>query len=407
MKLLGLLLLLLTASATNAQIGGKICIGATDSIYSKTLGEIRPFSVYVPDSETGTERYPTIYVLDGEDNFQSVVAIVKHLSTTGSCPAMIVVGISSIDRNRDFTPTHFVDPQNTNGTTNSGGGELFTTFLEKELIPHIESKYKTSPFRMFIGHSFGGLMVINTLVKHTSLFNAYVAIDPSMWWDNKKLLNESSTTLSSTTYPGKTLYLAIANTMEKGMDTVAVKKDSTFSTAQIRSALELKRYLTSNKQNQLRSKQKYYDDESHPTIPLIAEYDAIRFIFDCYKFNFYMSDLDENADVAKRLDVRLDTHYKEASKQLGYIISPPEEMVGSIGNSLLERGINTDLAGRLLKMNTLYYPKSFDANSSLGDYYAAIGHKVNAIQMYKKALTINDSPQVRQKLENLQTKQIK
>lgn len=90
-------------------------------------------------------------------------------------------------------------------------------FIEKELIPYIDASYHTQPYRMLIGHSFGGLTVINTLIHHKDIFNSYISIDPSMWWDHERLLKESQAALKSVSFEGKSLYLGIANTMEDGM----------------------------------------------------------------------------------------------------------------------------------------------------------------------------------------------
>ena len=135
---------------------------------------------------------------------------------------------------------------------NSGGGENFISFIEKELMPHIDSLYPTAPYRILIGHSVGGLTVMNTLIHHTNLFKAYVSIDPAMSWDNQKLLKEAKKALATNTYSGVSLFLGIANTMNEGMDTIKVKKDTTKSTEHIRSIFELRNYLNSNKQNQLK-----------------------------------------------------------------------------------------------------------------------------------------------------------
>ena len=80
-------------------------------------------------------------------------------------------------------------------------------------MPHIDSLYPTAPYRMFIGTSFGGLTVMNTLIHHTNLFNAYVAIEPTMYWDNQKLLKEAKKTLANTNYSGVSLFLGIANSL--------------------------------------------------------------------------------------------------------------------------------------------------------------------------------------------------
>ena len=109
---------------------------------------------------------------------------------SGRWPEMIVVGITNTNRDKDLKPTI----TNLDGVVdlNSGGGGNFMNFIENELIPHIDSIYPTAPYRIFSGHSLGGLTVINTLLNNTQLFNAYIAIDPSLWWNNQTLLGTST-----------------------------------------------------------------------------------------------------------------------------------------------------------------------------------------------------------------------
>ncbi len=177
---------------TNAwsQRDNKIVIGTIDSIYSKILNELRKLWISLSASigrgrVTADVQYPVIYLLDGNGHFQSVAALLKQFSTIGNSisPEMIIVGIMNTDRTRDLSPTHFTlgpDGKTMPGMRSSGGGEKFTVFIQHELIPHIDSLYPAAPYRMFIGHSLGGLLVMNTFVNHRELFNAYVAIDPSM-----------------------------------------------------------------------------------------------------------------------------------------------------------------------------------------------------------------------------------
>ena len=140
------------------------------------------------------KNYLVVYLLDGDAHFSSVVGMIQQLSSVNGntlVPKMIVVGIPNTNRTRDLTPTKAqLDPPFMDSTmvANTGGGEKFISFIEKELIPKIDSEYPTEPYRAFIGHSFGGLTVMHTLVHKPEMFNAYVAIDPSMSWDNQKLL---------------------------------------------------------------------------------------------------------------------------------------------------------------------------------------------------------------------------
>jgi predicted alpha/beta superfamily hydrolase len=136
----------------------KIVIGKIDSVNSTVLKENRKIWVYLPNTEPNNkQRYPVLYLLDGEGHFQSVAGMIQQLSQVNGntiLPEMIVVGIPNTDRTRDLTPTHIVSdlPMMDSGfSKNTGGGENFAAFMEKELIPYIDSKYQTQPFRLLVG----------------------------------------------------------------------------------------------------------------------------------------------------------------------------------------------------------------------------------------------------------------
>jgi predicted alpha/beta superfamily hydrolase len=286
-----IIFLFLALSFTGVQTikDNHIIMGHTDSIYSKILNEKRKIRIYLPTSATNTtlakHHYPVVYLLDGDVNFTSVTEIIQQLSGLNenrTCPEMIVVGITNTNRTRDLTPTNSlfgpVDKRDT-GFKTSGGGEKFIAFIEKELMPHIDSLYPASPYKILIGHSLGGLIAMDILINHNSMFNAYVLIDPSMWWDQKKLLNQAQQVLKQKTFKGKALFLGIANTMPPGMDTIEVRKDTSGNTQHIRSILELADIFKSNPANGLNFKYKYYNDENHNSVQTIATYDALHFLF--------------------------------------------------------------------------------------------------------------------------------
>jgi predicted alpha/beta superfamily hydrolase len=193
------------------------------------------------------------------------------------CPRMVIVGIPNTVRSRDLTPTQV----KSTGADSSfhrptGGGEAFTEFLAKEVIPYIEKNYPVSQERILVGHSLGGLMVINTLIKHPALFDKYVAIDPSLWWDNHKPLSEYQRALAASDLSKKALFIAVANTVE--MDTANAMLDTLERTDHFRSIIQFTKTLRTTKSG-LDWKYKYYDDEGHSSVPMLAEYDALHFLY--------------------------------------------------------------------------------------------------------------------------------
>ena len=373
-----------------------ITIGVIDSVDSKILNEKRRVLIHVPKGEN--KKFPVLYVLDGDDHFEALAGMIKRLNSTDNCPEMIIVGISNANRNRsrDLTHTKADDPRF--NLRNTGGGEKFMGFIEKELIPLIETRYATAPYRIFVGHSAGGLLVMNTLLKQNDLFNAYVAIDPGMLHDNKKLLQESKKILADKSFANKSLFLAIANSVGEEIDISKIRKDENFNSMIIRPILETQEVLcTTSKSNQLNFDSKYYANDDHRSVAFLAEYDAIRFFFKDYKF--VMKDT-YTTDANAKLSSILETHYKKVSTQLGYKINPGENLVNDAGYAALGAK-QLGKAGDLFKLNVLNFPKSSNAFDSLGDYYLEINDIDNAIVNFKKALEIKEIPQTRKKLEQL------
>src|SRR5690349_19701682 len=141
-----LVLLLAACNHPKTDNNNSITIGRIDSLHSKILGEERKIWVYVPDgAKDTTRRFPVLYLLDGDAHYSSVVGMIQQLSGINGntiCPDMIVVGIPNTDRTRDLTPTNSLFyPDGSKGIDlkTSGGGEKFESFLQKELIQHIDS----------------------------------------------------------------------------------------------------------------------------------------------------------------------------------------------------------------------------------------------------------------------------
>lgn len=410
MKQVFLFLFCIAGVAANAQdiAGNAIILGHTDSVQSRILNEKRTIWVHLPAGadnrgKTGL-RYPVVYVLDGSEHFASVSGILQYLSEANGnmvCPDMIVVGINNTDRTRDLTPTYSgFDYENkpTGSFKTSGGGEKFTAFLEKELMPYIESKYPTAPFRMLIGHSFGGLTAVNILINHTNLFNAYTIVDPSMWWDDHKLLKQAHDVLKEKRFAGKYVFMGIANTMPAGDDTAHAHHDTSAKTNHIRSILNLVDEFKRNQDNGLTFSYKYYDDDNHNSSPLIAEYDAFRFLLSYYKLPKETDAALYDAAATINVAAVIDEHYADVSKHMGYKVLPPETILDAMGHDYLEVNLY-DRAFAVFGLNIKYYPDSAGVYAAMGDYYYVKKDAGKSAEFYNKALKIKDDLQTREKLK--------
>ena len=393
----------------HSQNDNKIVIGKIDSVYSKILGERRKVWIYTPDMTSGNsnQHWPVLYLLDGDGHFASVVGMIQQMSQVNGnnvYPEMIVVAIPNTDRTRDLTPTHIAsDPpmMDSNFSKTTGGGENFVAFIEKELMPHIDSVYSTAPYKILIGHSFGGLTAMNVLTNHTKLFNAYIAIDPSMWYDRQHFLAATEKKLAEKNYDGTRLFVGIANTMPDGMKLAKMKKDTSSETRHIRSIFELDNFLRSHPQNGLKYASRYYENDNHGSVPLASEYDGLRFIFDYYRLNITGKDF---TDTSAALAMKLKNHYEMVSKEMGYKISPPESNLNFLGYAAMNSK-NFSKAAALFKMNIENYPNSGNVYDSYADLLVEEKDTVNAIVNYKKALAIQDNAYTKQKLNALEGKE--
>lgn len=396
--------------STHAQTDNKITIGIVDSVESKILNEKRKIWVYLPNGSNANaifsqQKYPVVYLLDGNAHFASVVGMIQQLSQVNGntvCPEMIVIGIPNTIRERDLTPTKtgddpFLKQSSPIRISEAGGGEAFMSFIEKELMPYIDAKYPTQPYKTLIGHSLGGLTVMNALINHTKLFNSYIVIDPSMWWDNMNFLKTTKKALAEKDFTGATLYLGIANTMQSGVDIKKLQKDTSVFARGMRSNLELDNFIKTQKPKGLRYAGKYYQNDTHGSVPLITEYDALRFIFEKYQLRIENKDiLDPESAFADKIQLR----YKDISKLFGYEVKPSESEINTWGYRFLQRK-QFKKAEEFFKMNVTNYPESSNVYDSYGDFYIALGDKSKAIEQFRKALSIKENGETRNKLNKL------
>ncbi len=221
-------------------------------IDSKELNEIRTINIYLPDgySPDSAKTYPVIYLLDGSVNedYIHIAGLTNFLSMYGLIPNSILVGISNVDRKRDFTfPTTIEKDKKDFPTT--GSSEKFIAFIEKELQPHIEKNYKTNTTRTIIGQSLGGLLATEILLKKPYLFSNYLIVSPSLWWDKESLLNNAPALLQQNLKTNTIkVYLAV------GKEGKIMEGD----------ARKLNSVLSGNKS--LKVKFGYFQNENHATI---------------------------------------------------------------------------------------------------------------------------------------------
>ena len=180
-------------------------LGEIQELQSTILNEKRTLNIYLPQDYNSKDSagYSVIYLLDGsaEEDFIHIAGLVQFNSFPwiNRVPKCILVGIANVDRQRDFTfPTTVTTDKVRFPTT--GHSDRFIQFVEKELQPFIEAKYPTNTSKTIIGQSLGGLLATEILLKRPLLFNNYIIVSPSLWWDNGSLLNQTGDILKEN-YP--------------------------------------------------------------------------------------------------------------------------------------------------------------------------------------------------------------
>ena len=179
-----------SASVWADEVVQPLSIGMTYSLDSKALGERRRVNVYAPPGFDGADAptLPVLYVLDGgiKEDFLHVAGLVQVSSGNGTMRPFLVVGIENTDRRRDFTgPT--VNPEDKKIAPRVGGSAKFRAFLRDELMPDVRGRFKTTSEAAIIGESLAGLFIVETMTEAPEMFATYVAIDPSLWWNNEAL----------------------------------------------------------------------------------------------------------------------------------------------------------------------------------------------------------------------------
>ena len=336
--------LVLMSLGTAARAEGPIVMGETRRIHSAVLNEDRVYRVSLPESYGWAKdrRYPVLFLLDGQTHFLHTAGSVGYLAQQGEIPEMIVVAIDSTVRIRDFTQTDWPSVW-----VGGGGAGNFKRFLATELIPDVDRTYRTDKFRVLSGHSAGGQFALYCLTSDPSLFRAYFAISSSLDWDNN--------------LPQRSLEQSLKATRElKAFLYVARSDDSGRALADYERLVET---LKANSPQGFRWHDRAYPDETHGSVALLAQIDALRQLYAGYRFH---------PDMAPKGLSFAEQHFRDVSKRVGWPLAVPESVINDLGYAALSGGKTQD-AISLFKRNVEANPNSANAHDSLSEGYAKAG----------------------------------
>jgi predicted alpha/beta superfamily hydrolase len=345
------------AHAQNLQVAS--AIHTKYAINSQVLGEERTILVRVPvDYERRQDqKYPVVYMLDAHPPQNSMMTgIIEQQAWGGQMPEMILVGIQNTNRGRDMTPTKIED-----GRGASGGADKFLQFIETEVIPLIEKNYRTHPFRIFAGHSLGGLLAVYSFVARPDLFNAYIAASPVLQWDDNFVVKRAEELFRQKKDWKKTMFVAVGNEPDN------MKGFNAF-----------KDLLKKTNPNDFEYEFRVFQDENHASVVLPAYYSGLRKIFAGWT-------PPQNGSVAD-----LENHYKKLSERFNYKIPIPEATLNQIGNQFLRAG---DFVGAIevFRKNVEHHPYAANCYYRLAEAYEKNGQLKQAKENYEKAFKLAEA----------------
>ncbi|MHB1223707.1 MAG: alpha/beta hydrolase [Gemmatimonadaceae bacterium] len=217
------------ASAASAQVSERpvvsdaapLVIGETFTVLSRVLGEARRINVYAPPgfAAEGGEPLPVLYMPDGGigEDFLHIAGLLQVSIGNGAMRPFLLVGIENTERRRDMTgPTG--NPEDRRIAPRVGGSAAFRAFIRSELMPSIDARYRTTSESAIVGESLAGLFVVETFLLEPDLFDSYLAFDPSLWWDDQRLVRSAGDMLRSR--PARPATMLLASSAEPGLATV-------------------------------------------------------------------------------------------------------------------------------------------------------------------------------------------
>jgi len=367
--LLAFVCLLITASATFAQPAtGKV---TRLTIKSSVLGEDRIVLVRTPaEYETNKVAYPVLYMTDGDAHIGHTASSIEFLNRNGRLSDLIVVGITNTDHTRDLTPVKSTQ-KNAAGelqAPTSGGADNFLKFIETELIPQIEKEYRVQPYRILAGHSLGGLFAIHSMISKPGVFNSYIAVSPSLQWENGQTLLRADQFLKNQKEMKVALFVSLGN--ERGAISESFDK--------------FKAMLAQTSIKSFEWQAERMADEDHGSVVLRSHYFGLRKIYDGWQPPRDPT----NGAVIGRLK-GADEHYKKLSEKFGYSIPTPENLINQMGYQFLSLS-KPEEAIATFKANVERYPASANVYDSLAEAYEREGRLDLAEPLYDKARLLGE-----------------
>lgn len=151
------------------------------------------------------KRYPVVYVTDADYGFPMLRLIGRRMNGAGpKVDEFILVGLSyavgedtMASRRRDYTPSERGASDAPAGAVH-GQGLVYRDYLRDAVLPYVDGKWRTLPDRrIYVGHSYGGLLGAQILLTQPEMFSGYLLGSPSFWFDRKHLIKAAPALLDA------------------------------------------------------------------------------------------------------------------------------------------------------------------------------------------------------------------
>ena len=362
-----------------AQPEESVVIGKNVELFSEILDENRPLIIGTPRRyETSEEHYPVVYLLDGDAHFHHTTGTADYLARNGRMPEVITVAIPNTDRSRDLTPPSEQELDREHFPTH-GGADAFLRFISGELMPWVDSQYRTRPHSTLIGHSFGGLFAIHALLTRPDVFDAYIAISPSLQWDDQRLALEAASVFENTPELTADLYMTVGNE----------------GRALLGGVRKLAGALDEHAPREFRWAFRLMEEESHGSVPLRSTRQGLEAVFDGWNLHDVLATYESGGLAA------IDEHYSGGGARFGYERSTPSNAVLTLIFQLIEGERLEEAAAVLLRDPETHAPEPA-ALAALADAHAERNDRARALEYYTMSLQANPgNERVRRKLRDM------
>ena len=372
----------MATSIFGQEVAQPMLLGESMVIDSEVLTESRRVFIATPSSyEQNDGQYGVVYVLDGDTQFNHVVSSAEFLAgfANQSIPPLVVVGIGNTNRVRDMTPPSEA-PQNQ--FLQQGGADQFLEFIVDELTPWVDERYRTTDYKVLVGHSLGGLFAVHSLISESDAFDSVLVIDPSLSWNSQETAQQASEFVAANAGLSTSLYLAVSDIGAPD-----------FSGTQ-----RLIEVLSANAPRSLRWHFAEFTGESHDSVPLPAVFRGLRWIFADW-------DVEDRAEgefssaPAEEIFENIDEIYRQSGQQFGLERETPYLVFESLLGYLAENS-RVDEAAALTLRHSDRYPLPLVPNviagiaqllAEGGDQDAAIDYLNAVLEIYPGNETAQDA----------------